>query len=222
MFRDVYSFRRSDEWESFRAMLMNERVDKNGDIVCEHCHKPIVKKYDCIGHHIIEVTESNVNDYEVSLNPSNVMLVHYKCHNQIHERFGHQRMRKVYIVYGSPCSGKTTWVHNNAGKDDLIMDIDSIWECISTNDKFHKSNRLKENMFAVRDCLLEQIKMRAGNWQNAFIIGGYPNKYDRERLAEIMGAELVFIDESKEICLQRAQTDEWRRFIVDWFEDFIA
>ena len=215
------TFYKSDEWESFRRVIMNERLDENGDIVCEQCHKPIIKKYDIILHHVEELTESNVNDYNISLNPSNIKLVHHKCHNQIHERFGYQRSRKVYIVYGSPCSGKTTWVHENAGDNDLILDIDAIWQCISVCDKFHKPNRLKENMFGIRDCILEQIKMRVGKWQNAYVIGGYPNKYDRERLAELLGAQLIFIDTDQETCLTRASSDEWWQYINDWFAEFI-
>lgn len=211
------NFYKSDEWESLRRVIMDERLDENGDIICEHCHKPIVKAYDCIGHHVEELTESNVNDWNISLNRDNIILVHHKCHNKIHERFGHEWRRKVYIVYGSPCAGKSTWVRDNAGTNDLILDIDSIWDCISTS----RSKRLRENMFGVRDCILEQIKMRVGKWQTAFVVGGYPNKYDRERLADILGAELIFIDESIETCMSRATTDDEQRFIQDWFADFI-
>ncbi|MCQ2270982.1 MAG: HNH endonuclease [Bacteroidales bacterium] len=211
------NFYKSDEWESFRRIIMDERLDDNGDIVCEYCHKPIVRAYDCIGHHVKELTESNVNDWNISLNRDNIILVHHKCHNKIHERFGHEWRRKVYIVYGSPCAGKSTWVRDNAGTNDLILDIDSIWECISTS----RSKRLRENMFGVRDCIMEQIKMRVGKWQTAFVVGGYPNKYDRERLADMLGAELIFIDESIETCMSRATTDDEQRFIRDWFSDFI-
>ena len=215
------TFYKSDEWESFRKVVIFERLNDQGETVCEYCHKPIVKKYDIILHHKRELTESNVNDYNVSLNPDNIMLIHHRCHNQIHERFGYQRARNVYIVYGSPCSGKTTWVHENAGDNDLILDIDAIWQFISVCDKFHKPNRLKENMFGIRDCILEQIKMRVGKWQNAYVIGGYPNKHDRERLADLLGAQLIFIDTEQETCMSRAPNDDWIRFIEDWFDDFI-
>lgn len=218
---DLQTFYKSDAWEKFRRVLMYERTNEHGDIVCEYCHKPIVRSYDCIGHHITELTESNVDDAMVSLNPDNVMLVHHRCHNMIHERFGHEWRRRVYIVYGSPCAGKTTWVRNNAGKNDIIMDMDSIWQCISANDRTFKSNRLKQNVFGVRDCILDQIRMRVGKWQTAFVIGGYPNKYDRERLAEMLGAELIFIDTDMETCLSRAPNEEWRGFISDWFADFV-
>lgn len=33
---------------------------------------------------------------------------------------------KVKLVYGCPCSGKTTYCLANAGKDDLIYDFDRL------------------------------------------------------------------------------------------------
>ena len=211
------NFYKSKEWTDLLEVLKLERADDNGDVICEHCGKPIIKKYDCIGHHKIALTEANVNDVSISLNPDNIMLIHFRCHNQLHERWGFEKPKQVFIVYGSPCSGKSTWVDSVAGSDDLILDVDKIWECISVCDKYHKPNRLKSNVFGVRDCLLEQVKMRVGKWKNAYIIGTYPMKMDRERLADKLGASLIFIEASKEECLSRAVNDEWKKFIEDWF-----
>ena len=218
---DLQSFYKSDAWEKLRRVLMYERTNENGYIICEHCHKPIVRAYDCIGHHKIELTEQNVDDAMISLNPDNIMLIHHRCHNQIHERFGHEWRRRVYIVYGSPCSGKTTWVRENAGKNDIVLDMDSIWQCITVNDRTCKPQRLNQNVFGIRDCIMDQIRMRVGKWQTAFVIGGYPNKYERERIADLLGAELIFIDTDMETCLLRAPNEEWRGFISDWFADYM-
>ena len=213
------NFYKSKQWEDLLQQLKLERL-VDGQLICEHCGKPIVKAYDCIGHHKIELTDANVNDLNVSLNKDNIMLIHFKCHNQIHERFGYEKPRKVYIVYGSPCSGKSTWVSENATKDDFIIDIDKVWECVSVCDKFHKSNRLTQNVFGIRDCLLDQVRMRVGNWKTAFVIGSYPLKMERLRLAERLGAELIFIDTDKETCLARSKNNDWKNFIEDWFEKF--
>ena len=126
------------------------------------------------------------------------------------------------MVYGSPCSGKTSWVRDVANEDDLILDIDKIWESICLCDKYHKPNRLKANVFGIRDCLIDQIRTRTGMWRNAYIIGGYPLRTDRDRLSNMLGARLVFIDTSKEECLARAESEEWKEFIEDWFDNFVA
>lgn len=211
------NFYKSREWVDLVSLLKLERVSDDGILYCEHCGKPIIKAYDCIGHHIKELTETNVNDYEISLNPDNIMLIHHKCHNIIHERWGYERAKRVYCVYGAPCSGKRTWVHDNAGIDDIILDIDSIWHMISVSEM--KRERLKQNVFGIRDCILDQIRMRYGKWKNAYIVGGYPMRMDRERLAQRINCEFIFIDESRETCISRAKNDDIK-FIDEWFERY--
>ena len=49
------NFYKSKEWEALLEQLKLDRVGEAGILECEHCHKPIVKKYDCIGHHKIEL-----------------------------------------------------------------------------------------------------------------------------------------------------------------------
>lgn len=218
------TFYKSDKWRDFLNILRDQR-ERDGVLYCEHCGKPIIKAYDCIGHHKIELTEANVNDYSISLNPDNVMLIHHRCHNVIHERFGHERPKRVYIVYGPPYSGKSTFVRDSAGKEDLILDIDSIWQMISVNDRYIKPKRLMSNVFGVRDCILDMIRMRSGKWKNAYVVGGYPLAMDRQRLSDSLGAELIFIDESREVCLERAKACErigWEKYIDDWFRDYSA
>lgn len=211
------TFYKSAEWVKLRAGLMLERVDGNGDVICWHCGKPIVKAYDCIGHHKEELTEANVNDYSISLNPENIALVHFKCHNIVHKRFG-TWTRHVYIVYGSPCSGKTTFVNERAGKDDLIIDIDRIFEAINNS----RSNRLYDNVMTVYRLLVDMVKTRNGRWLNAWIIRGFPMKSERERLASSLDAELIYIDTDKETCLERAsrRQEGYDKFVLDWWEKF--
>lgn len=213
------NFYQSDEWRRLLELLRLERTGADGVLVCEHCGLPIVKKYDCIGHHKIELTDENVNDYSISLNPANVMLIHHKCHDAIHERFGGFR-QSVYLVYGSPCAGKTTWVQSVARVDDLIVDIDHIWECVCLADRLHKPSRLKANVFSLRDCLLDQIKTRLGQWRSAYVIGGYPLRTERDRLCNLLRAEPVFIDTERSVCIERAPTTTWREYVEDWFESY--
>lgn len=213
------SFYQTKQWRGLVEQLKLDRENKQGEIICEHCGKPITRKYDCIGHHKTELTDSNVNDYSISLNPDNIALIHFKCHNLIHGRFEGNK-KDVYLVYGSPCSGKTTWVNDVANDDDLILDIDSIWEAICKADRYHKPKRLKANVFGIRDCILDQIKTRKGMWRNAFVIGGYPLASDRERLCNLLGAKPIFIEATEQECLARAKTDDWKDFILDWFDSF--
>ena len=216
------TFYKSRKWESLIAQIKIERANEQGLVICEHCRKPIIKKYDCIAHHEIELTEENVNDYSISLNPDNIKLIHFRCHNRIHERWnGDSHKRNVYLVYGSPCAGKSTWVNDVANTDDLILDIDRLWEAICNSDKYSKPNRLKNNVFGLRDCLIDQIRTRQGMWHNAYIVGGYPLRSDRDRLCNLLNAQPIFIDSTKEECLSRAVNDDWKIFVEEWFENFV-
>jgi adenylate kinase family enzyme len=227
---NLADFYRSKSWESFIRVLADERADDDGVIRCEHCGLPIVLKYDRIAHHKKHLTLANVNDAAISLNPENIALVHHKCHNEIHERFGFAqpkapRCKKVYLIHGSPCSGKSTYTASVAGPGDIILDMDAIWACISAQEAgghFCRDERLRHNVFRVRDCMLDMIKTRYGEWANAYIIGGYPRIMERERMASLYGAEIIHIDTPKEICLQRAsqRPKEWAGYIENYWETF--
>lgn len=222
MWKSLEEFYKSKQWEKFMAALKQERVNDKGFIICAHCGEPIIKKYDCIGHHIEELTLENVNDYSISLNPDNVELIHFRCHNKAHRRFGSEGVREVYIVYGSPCSGKTTFVRENAGENDIILDIDNIYQCITVNDRYIKPERIRENVFGIRDCILDMIKCRRGKWYTAWVIGSYPLLMERTRLETVLGAKSIFIDTDKETCLNRARDrpKEYQRFVEDWWNKF--
>lgn len=215
------SFYHSKRWEAFRKVLMHERTNADGFIICAKCGKPILRPYDCIAHHKIELTDANVNDFTISLNPDYVDLIHFKCHNEEHRRFGGFKQR-VFLVYGAPCSGKSSFVKENAQPDDLVIDIDSIWECISNAERYRKPNRLKANVFGVLECLIEQVRTRKGMWRDAYIVGGYPLRSDRDRLCSMLGAEPVYIESTLEECLQRCEgrPAEWKDYVQDWFDDY--
>ena len=219
------NFYQSAPWRNLLSVLKSERLDPQGNLLCAHCGKPIVKKYDCIGHHTVPLTEENVNDAAISLNPALIMLVHHGCHNQIHNKLGHAE-QKVYLVWGSPLSGKTSWVQENRNPGDLIVDMDSIWQCISGQKRYTKPPRLNSIAFMVRDQLIDSIRVRRGKWQNAYVIGGYPLIAERERLLSALGAESIHIDTDRETCLARLRCDpdrdfkEWSRYLADWWEKY--
>ena len=225
MFGSLYDFYHSKEWRSLTKNLRIERTNDNGEVICEYCGKPILKAYDCIGHHKTELTEDNVNDYQISLNPENIALLHASCHNLTHDKLG-RKSRMVYLVYGAPLAGKTTYVKDSMSDGDLIIDMDNIWQCISGCDRYIKPGRLQSIAFQIRDKLIEDVKYRFGKWNNCYLIGGYPLQSERNRLSKELGAREVFIDTTKEECIERLaadpdrDTEEWLRYIDDWFEKF--
>lgn len=219
-------FYQSKPWVKLMGVIRMDRTNAEGQVICEHCGKPIVHKYDCIGHHIIELTDANVDDATISLNPENIMLVHHRCHNKIHDRLGYYH-RQVFLVYGSPLSGKSTFVRDNMSEGDFVLDVDNIWQCVSGCDRYVKPNRLRSCVFGIRDRMLDMVRMRQGKWLNAWVVGGYPLSSERERLINSLGAREVFVDTSQEECLERLRNisdgrcvEEWEKYISDWWEKF--
>lgn len=221
--RSLETFYQSSEWVNLMKIIRQERLNADGYNICEYCGKPIVKKFDCIGHHRIHLTEDNVNDAAISLNPDNVALLHGSCHNRIHEKLGYSR-KEIFLVYGPPLAGKTSYVKSTALVGDLIIDMDSIWECISGQPRYVKPARLNAVAFGVRDYLMDCLKVRNGKWQNAYIIGGFPLISERERMVKQYGARLVFVEATEAECLQRLNespegrdVEEWTKHIREWF-----
>lgn len=205
-------FYHSKKWLQFRQVVIMERQDENGQSICEYCGQPIAKPYDLVIHHKIELTDDNVDDAAVTLNPENVQIVHFQCHNKIHERFssGARPSYKwtphhVYLVYGPPLSGKSTFVKENAKAGDLVVDIDSVWECISGQPRYTKPAPLKGTAFDLRDWLYDRVRCRAGKWQDAYVIAGVPEVGERERLMVRLNVDRdILITTDEKTCYERA------------------
>ena len=75
----------------------------------------------------------------------------------------------VSLIYGAPCSGKTTFVESILGNDDIMIDLDKIVTCIS---KFN----------CVIDCdidtCIERSKKKADGYDK--IVNDWFSKYEEE------------------------------------------
>lgn len=225
----LQTFYASDKWRKFRLALIFERSKGKVGVICPKCNKLIARPIDIHAHHCnIELTPENVGDYSISMNPFNIELICRWCHDKEHHRFGYKPAKKVYIVYGSPMSGKKTFVQENMERGDIVVDMDRLYEAVSMQPYYDKPDNLLTNVIGIRTLLLDNIRTRYGKWFNAWIIGGYADKFKRERLAEDIGAELVYCEATKEECYMRLEADEdrqyrvteWKKYIDEWFEKY--
>ena len=136
--------------------------------------------------------------------------------------------KKVYYVYGAPCSGKSTFVQENKGNSDLVVDIDLLWRAVTGGALYDKPDALKTPVFTLRDSLLDVVKTRSGKWERAWVIEGGAQKGARERRMAALGAEPIYIDTDKETCYRRLASDhnrsnvqeQWHGYIDEWFSTF--
>ena len=210
----IHQFYNSKDWRDLAYKLKIERGCR-----CAKCGKILVDFSKLIGHHKVEMTEDNVDDVRISLNPDLIEIICLDCHNEEHVRFG--TAKKVFIIWGSPMSGKTTLVRQLVRRGDMVLDLDALWQAISFRPMYDKPDRLRFNIFAVRDNLLEQIKTRHGQWGCAYIIGGYPDRGERESLARLLGAEAIYCDSTRGECIERAGKERpaaWVQYVNDWWD----
>lgn len=225
MYRTLAEFYKSADWKKFRDIIIAERTAPDGFIYDEYSGQPIIKAYDIVLHHKEPLTFENVNNPMISLNPDNIMIVSHASHNEIHNRFNLYQRQRVYIVHGAPLSGKKTFVQQAKGDRDLVVDIDRLWSAITMEPLYVKNNYLKSNVFEIRNALIDQVRTRTGQWTTAWIIGGYPRRGERERLADRLGAELIHIDTSKAECMDRLAQDTgrgpaWAEYIGNYFDSY--
>lgn len=219
----LQTFYASDKWRNFRLTLITERGNS-----CQDCGRIIARSIDIIGHHKIELTPENVHDHMISLNPDLVDLVCFDCHNAAHHRFGHQQSSGVYLVYGPPMAGKQAYVRQNMSRGDLVIDMDRLYAAVSMRPFYDKPEILFQNVIGIHNQLIDNVKTRLGKWHTAWIVGGYAEKFKREKLANDLGAELIYCEMSKEQCLhllerdeeRRFRQDEWTRYINKWFDQY--
>lgn len=219
----LQQFYTGKDWREFRINLILTR-----GCTCARCKRVFEDLSQLIGHHTpVELTPDNVHNPNISLNPDNVEIVCIDCHNQEHNRFGHNT-HSVYLVYGSPLSGKTTAVRQMMRRGDLVLDMDALWQALTMCPAYDKPNNVRFNVFAIRNALLDQIRTRYGKWNDAYIIGGYPNPIEREQLMQSLGAMPIYCESTKEECLARLHQDasrrhvlkQWEGYILDWWERY--
>jgi predicted kinase len=109
---------------------------------------------------------------------------------------------------GAPCSGKSTYVRDNAKGDDIIVDMDRIALSLAvegTSD-YQYSERIRNIARQARPSIVKgallaaQGERRLGVW----IIHTDPSPQDRQ-MYRAMNAQFVELDPGKDVCLTRAK-----------------
>lgn len=224
----------SKEWRKTREAYLS-----NVNYICEDCGGAA-----CIVHHIRHISPANVNDPEITLNWDNLKAVCEKCHTEEHAQdqkaFKGEAARlngiafdeegnaiaspNVFLVCGSPGSGKTTYVKEHKGPRDLVMDLDYICAalmCEAGDIRIDRSPVLSVAL-EVRGLLYQVIQQRRGKWERAFVITGAADALEMKALANELNAELVLLETPLEECIRRIKGDPQRRRNRRKFEKLAA
>ena len=130
----------SKEWRKTREAYLQSQ-----HYICERCGGAA-----SVVHHIRYIKPWNVNDPDITLNWDNLKAVCEKCHAEEHSQDMKARgqaarlngiafddegnvikQANVFLVCGSPASGKTTYVAQHKSGKDLVVDLDYL--CAALN-----------------------------------------------------------------------------------------
>lgn len=127
----------------------------------------------------------------------------------------------VYLIYGSPCSGKSTYIEEHMNDGDLVCDVDLIYSAISNHDAHDADLYVHEIALRLRSQLLDIIRDRVGGWNNAYVvsIANTPETLKRD-MERVKADECVFIDTPYEVCMERAKNRPlpFIFLIQEWFD----
>lgn len=135
-------------------------------------------------------------------------------------------VKSVEIVYGAPCSGKSTYVREHALEGDLFYDYDALVRAMTTEDKRGTEKTVAHEVaIGVRGLMINKLASEANKAKRAYIITRWPTDNLREQLA---GMDVVEhrMETSREECLSRLEDDDtrtdkagWADIINQWFDE---
>jgi predicted kinase len=136
----------------------------------------------------------------------------------------------VFLVCGSPGSGKSTYISENKSERDLVVDLDYICAALNGNKvNIHFDNvSILSVALEVRNLLYNIIRKRSGKWNRAYVSNTNTNLGEIRAIANDLGADIVLIDTPLMECIHRIRNDPSRknmtkvyeRLAVEWHKNF--
>lgn len=124
------------------------------------------------------------------------------------------------VVWGAPCSGKSSYVAENAKSGDIVHDFDRLYSAVSGLPLYERNEAISPYVWDLSEEVYQGIEKHSE--LNAWVINSVVDKSKAEDLAKRFDAELVVLEISREEAHQRCNEDgrpaEWHDVIDDWFD----
>lgn len=127
----------------------------------------------------------------------------------------------VFVVYGSPCSGKSTFIAEHMTDNDIVCDVDLLYLAISKHNAHDADLYTHEVARQLQSSLLDIIRDRKGGWQNAYVVSiANTDEKLKQDMERINADDAIFIDSPYNVCMERAKDRPFcfQLLIQEWFE----
>ena len=115
---------------------------------------------------------------------------------------------KVTVVFGPPASGKTTYVEDHKGDNDVVFDFNKVMSAITGGPMYSTNENLVSYCTDIRTLIIDKA-IRSGKADHTWIIVTSPDDTLKERLKDVP-VNYVEMTCSEEECLERIDAEGGR------------
>jgi len=134
----------------------------------------------------------------------------------------------INVVYGAPCSGKSTYIKEQAQKGDLLFDYDRVAAAITPTEghDLNQPEPVKQCAFGVRANLVAVAA--ASDGAQAYVSICWPSETLESELKSASAGDVVYhrMNATRQECLdrlaaddERPEKDAWAQIINDWWDE---
>ena len=125
------------------------------------------------------------------------------------------------LIYGPPCGGKSTFVHELHERGDLVLDFDQVHSALSGLDPYDHHEAITPFVMAAMDAV--KRRLQAEKDTTAWVIACAPTRAERSEFSSFTNENrLVYADRAT--CHDRAATagrpDSWHTSIDSWHDAY--
>ena len=125
------------------------------------------------------------------------------------------------LIYGPPCGGKSTFVHELHERGDLVLDFDQVHSALSGLDPYDHHDSITPFVMAAMDAV--KRRLQAEKDTTAWVIACAPTRAERSEFSSFTNENrLVYADRAT--CHDRATSsgrpDAWHTYIDSWHDAY--